>query len=216
MLQRKPLVIGAAIIIIIPVIAIAWWLLSPLFISKTVNEELTFSANAVVPQGMTPIEVEQIMAGMSKIDSTVDDAMPAAIAMPATAAAPDAASPESAADGPIRVKSGDLRDADRSHKGSGQATIYQSPDGSNILRLENLNVTNGPALHVILTPHPDPMSRSDVNTPGYVDLGSLKGNMGNQNYEIPSDVDIASQGSIVIYCMPFHVIFSVAPLQDAG
>ena len=50
--------------------------------------------------------------------------------------------------------------------------------------------------------------------PGYVDLGKLKGNKGNQNYEIPDDVDIASMRSVTIYCKPFQVIFSVAPLQD--
>ena len=51
---------------------------------------------------------------------------------------------------------------------------------------------------------------------GFVDLGKLKGNRGNQNYEIPDGVDVAAQGSVVIYCMPFHVIFSVASLRDAG
>lgn len=55
-----------------------------------------------------------------------------------------------------------------------------------------------------------------MKAPGYVDLGKLKGNKGNQNYTIPDDVDVAAQGSIVIYCKPFHVIFSVASLQDVG
>ena len=47
---------------------------------------------------------------------------------------------------------------------------------------------------------------------GYVDLGSLKGNIGNQNYEIPADVDISDFGSVVIYCEPFHVLFASASL----
>lgn len=185
----------------IPVIAIAWWLLSPLFTGKTVDEELTFSANAVVPDNMTSQEVEQIMSGMSKVDSMVDEGMP------------DGMDTEPAAEVPVRVKSGSLRDADDFHQGSGQATIYHSVDGSHLLRLENLNVTNGPDLHVILTPHPDPMSRSEVDSVGYVDLGQLKGNMGNQNYQIPANVDLDRQQSLVIYCKPFHVVFSVASLQ---
>ena len=90
------------------------------------------------------------------------------------------------------------------------------PDGSHVLRLENLDVPNGPDLHVILTPHEDAESRDDVHVTGYIYLGKLKGNQGNQNYEIPDAVDVASQGSVVIYCKPFHVIFSVAPLQDAS
>ncbi|MDA1215682.1 MAG: DM13 domain-containing protein [Chloroflexi bacterium] len=110
---------------------------------------------------------------------------------------------------------GAFRDADNFHKGSGQATIYQLPDGTHLLRLEDFKVTNGPELHVLLTPHPDPTSRSQVMGPGYIDLGDLKGNVGNQNYTIPIDVDVAGYQSVVIYCNPFHVIFSVAPLVIA-
>ena len=117
---------------------------------------------------------------------------------------------------PVALKSGSFRDADGAHQGSGQAIIYRAPDGSLLLRLEDLNVTNGPELHVILTPHPDPTNQTGVKTPGYVDLGKLKGNMGNQNYEIPSDVDVTAQGSVVIYCKPFHVIFSVASLNGVS
>jgi hypothetical protein len=69
---------------------------------------------------------------------------------------------------------------------------------------------------VILTPHRDPGSSAEVKTGGYVDLGKLKGNKGNQNYPISADVDVAAQKSVVIYCEPFAVAFSVAQLQDAG
>ena len=77
-------------------------------------------------------------------------------------------------------------------------------------------MTNGPELHVILSPNPAPESRDDVHQPGYLDLGSLKGNVGNQNYEIPADVDVSALSSVVIYCSPFHVVFSIAPLKKAG
>jgi hypothetical protein len=40
----------------------------------------------------------------------------------------------------------------------------------------------------------------------------LKGNIGSQNYEIPADVDVSQYQSVVIYCMPFHVVFSTATL----
>ena len=74
--------------------------------------------------------------------------------------------------------------------------------------------TNGPDLRVVLSPHQSPDSRGDVKLPGYVDLGKLKGNKGDQNYNIPDDVDIDAQGSVVIYCEPFAVVFSVATLRD--
>ena len=116
----------------------------------------------------------------------------------------------------VKLKVGSFRDQDAFHKGSGEATIYQGPDGSYLLRLENLDVTNGPDLHVILSPIRNPQVQGEVKARGWVDLGKLKGNRGNQNYPIPADVDVAIQYSVVIYCKPFHVIFSVASLEDVG
>ena len=117
--------------------------------------------------------------------------------------------------GPVRVKVGEFRDQDSFHRGSGQAIIYRGTDGSHLLRLENLNVTNGPDLRVLVSPHPDPRTRDDLNARGYVELARLKGNRGNQNYFIPDTVDVSTVNSVIIYCRPFHVIFSVAPLRDA-
>lgn len=111
------------------------------------------------------------------------------------------------------VAMGSFKDADAFHRGSGTATIYRTPDGSEVLRLENLEVTNGPALHVVLSTHPDPERSQQVKQEGYVDLGDLKGNRGNQNYPIPAGVDTSIHKSVVIYCYPFAVVFSVATLE---
>ena len=118
----------------------------------------------------------------------------------------------SAANQAEAVAMGSFKDADAFHRGSGTATIYRTPDGSEILRLENLDVTNGPALHVVLSTHPDPERSQQVKQEGYVDLGDLKGNRGNQNYPIPAGVDTLIHKSVVIYCYPFAVVFSVATL----
>ena len=118
-----------------------------------------------------------------------------------------------AADEVQAVARGSFKDADSFHRGSGTATIYRTPDGSEILRLEDLNVTNGPALHVVLSTHPDPDRSEMVKQEGYVDLGDLKGNRGNQNYPIPAGVDTSIHKSVVIYCYPFQVVFSVATLS---
>lgn len=192
-LSPRTLVIG--LIVLVPVAALAWWLGSPLFLSTTVEEEFPFAGTALVPDGMTRSEVEQVMSGMAKVDQEMSEGMPDAM------------------EGAEEVKSGALRDADRFHRGSGVATIYRLADGSHILRLDDLEVTNGPDLHVILTPHPNPSGRDQVASEGYVDLGKLKGNVGSQNYAIPPEVDVDAQSTMVIYCKPFHVIFSVAPLQ---
>jgi hypothetical protein len=70
---------------------------------------------------------------------------------------------------------------------------------------------NGPDLHVLLANHPAPADRAE-GMASYLDLGSLKGNVGSQNYEIPASADISQFQSVVIYCEPFHVVFSTATL----
>ena len=118
--------------------------------------------------------------------------------------------PGSVADA-VELASGMFAGADDFHQGSGRATIYELGSGQQVLRLEEFMVINGPDLRVYLVPDPSPESREDVA--GYLDLGSLKGNIGNQNYEIPADVDVTEYGSVVIYCAPFHIIFATAPLS---
>ncbi len=211
MLQSKRgLLTGGGIVIVAIVAVVAWWLISPLFIDKTVEEEFPFAFNATVPTNMTRVEVEQVMAGIAKMNTeNIQDSM-GDLMMKATGSDTADASQLTI------LKSGSFRDGDASHKGSGMATIYEGPDGTRVLRIENLNSTNGPDLHVILSPTENPGSRDEVSAPGYVNLGKLKGNIGNQNYFIPDDVEIPAQGSIVIYCRAFHVIFGVATLQNAS
>ncbi|MBI4504603.1 MAG: DM13 domain-containing protein [Chloroflexi bacterium] len=134
------------------------------------------------------------MSTMAKLNTEMSESMPAT-------------------GSPTAVKSGALRDADAFHKGSGKATVYRLASGGHVLRLESLNVTNGPDLRVILSPHPNPTEPDHVTAPGYVELGKLKGNIGSQNYDIPTGVDVAAQRSVVIFCWPFRVIFSVAALE---
>ena len=83
-----------------------------------------------------------------------------------------------------------------------------------MLRFEDFEVTNGPDLYVLLSPAADVASSDELDAAGYVELGELKGNIGSQNYEIPAEVEVAEQGSVIIYCKAFHVLFSVAPLSD--
>ena len=206
-MTRKRILIAAAVLAV-PALALAWWLGSPLFIDRAVNEEFPLSADAAVPAGMTRAQVEQTMATMAMLDGeTMDEAMPSMPAMPA--APPGAPS----ADAPMVVKRGMFRDADGFHRGEGSATVYRLADGSHTLRFEDFRVTNGPDLRVLLVAHPDPQGRSDVQDSASVELDRLKGNVGNQNYPIPPDVSLGDYESVVIYCRPFQVVFSVAPLS---
>ena len=193
LLLKKPVLI-ILVVVAIPVLAFAWWLLSPLFLDTTVNEEFPFSATADMPAGVTKQEAEDIMEGMAKINMEAVEPMPEKM----TEA--------------IALASGKFRDGDSFHKGSGDVSLYRLDSGDAVLRFEDLDVTNGPDLHVLVSTHPDPMTKRELQDAGYSTLGQLKGNRGDQNYDVPSSVDPDSIGSVIIYCMPFHVIFSVAPL----
>ena len=229
-------IIGIPVLVLLGIVG--WDLGSPLFINVTVEEEFPFAYAAEVPADMTMEEIEMVMSTVSKMDmppvaepmpemlgaaSTFQGTFTPASQLTPTAVPPAAATPEptaqpdaAAAPSPTKLKSGEFRDADSFHKGSGQALIFDLPGANKLLRLENFRVTNGPELHVILTQHPDPDRHSDLEEAGFVDLGLLKGNVGNQNYEIPEDVNVADQQSVVIYCYPFRVVFSVATLADAN
>ena len=197
----KRLLIIAVIVVAISVAWAAWRFLSPLVIDDVVDEDFPMSFNAELPAGMTQQEAEDEMVEAAAVDEPVDEDMPEPIASPAA---------------PVKVKAGSFTDADRFHKGSGSATIYRGTDGAHLLRFEDFSVTNGPALKVILSPHPNARNSAEVHLEGYVNLGDLKGNIGNQNYELPADLDLSTIGSVIIYCEPFSVVFSVAPLSDAG
>jgi thiol-disulfide isomerase/thioredoxin len=99
------------------------------------------------------------------------------------------------------------------YEAEGQTTLYQLPDGSRLLRFEELVLENGPDLRVYLVPI-DPIA-ADVSLGelgNYLDLGKLKGNIGNQNYEIPTDVDLSQFKSVLIWCAAFSVAFAASPL----
>ncbi|MGP1395571.1 MAG: DM13 domain-containing protein [Inquilinaceae bacterium] len=110
------------------------------------------------------------------------------------------------------VASGTFVDADRAHSGTGTATLFRVAESVHVLRLTDFEVTNGPDLEVWLSAHPGPQSSADVRDNDWVSLGPLKGNIGDQNYDIPADVDIDRYQSVVIWCEQFSVLFSPAAL----
>ena len=101
------------------------------------------------------------------------------------------------------------------HSTSGRATIYQESDGKLILRLTNFKTSNGPDLHVVLIALKD--AADDANflksSTERLELGKLKGNEGDQNYEIPSGTDLNKFHAVSIYCERFNANFGTAPLE---
>lgn len=101
------------------------------------------------------------------------------------------------------------------HQTSGRATIYKEADGKLILRLTNFKTSNGPDVHVILIAAKD--ADDDANflksDTARVELGKLKGNEGDQNYQIPAGTDLAKFQTVSIYCERFNANFGAAPLE---
>ena len=103
----------------------------------------------------------------------------------------------------------------KAHQTSGRATIYKSPDGKLYLRLTDFMTSNGPDVHVVLARSGDKALEQDIvkGSLDDVELGPLKGNQGDQNYDVPASTDLNQYGTAVIYCVRFHAIFGVAKLQ---
>jgi hypothetical protein len=101
------------------------------------------------------------------------------------------------------------------HQTSGRATIYEEADGKLVLRLTNFKTSNGPDVHVILVSVKD--AEDDTNflksDTARVELGKIKGNEGDQNYDVPTGTDLARYQTVSIYCERFNANFGAAPLE---
>jgi hypothetical protein len=100
------------------------------------------------------------------------------------------------------------------HETKGTATVFQLADGKKTLRLTNFATSNGPDVHVYLVAVSDAKDNDTVTKSEYVDLGSMKGNIGDQNYELPASADLAKYRAVTIWCKRFSVNFGTAPLMN--
>ncbi len=120
--------------------------------------------------------------------------------------------PDEMPDEPVVLHSGSFITIDPIHGAEGTAVIYELPDGSRVLRFEDFRSSNGPDLHVYLSSGVPKSTFAGLGEDA-IHLGSLKGNVGSQNYDIPANADLAQYQSVVIYCVPFGVVFSSAELS---
>ena len=95
------------------------------------------------------------------------------------------------------------------HSVSGTATTIRRAGGGNVLTLTDFEVDNGPDLRVYLVAGP---ARDESEVDDFVDLGALKGNRGDQQYELPRSLDLGRYSTVVIWCRAFSVNFARAPL----
>ena len=191
----KPVLIGGGILI---VGLLAWWLVSPLFIDKRVDEELTLRKKTAISSMSGKVSEKQksdFIAQMNEIaknDAMMKQEMP------------------HAEKGIVVLAAGSLRPI--AHDGSGSVRVLRlDPYEDQIVRFENLDVLNGPDLHVYLSAKENVESLADIGD--FIDLGKLRGNQGNQNYVVPLNVDATKFKSVVIFCQPFKVVFASANLE---
>ena len=100
------------------------------------------------------------------------------------------------------------------HETKGTATVFQLADGTKTLRLTDFATSNGPDVHVYLVATDDAKDNDSVTKAGFIDVGTLKGNIGDQNYELPANADLAKYRSVTIWCKRFSVNFGTAPLMN--
>jgi Electron transfer DM13 len=189
-LPRRWIILIVAIVVAVPV---GWYLLSPLFITRPVDEALPTG----LPGPAVSFNGSQATAAMGTAEAQPGNAM-------------DEPMPQADMSTTAIMYQGYFYSV--VHEGQGVAKLYQRLDGTRFLRLEDFEVVNGPDLHVWLVPVDPVTDTAGVEIPGYYDLGPLKGNQGNQNYDVPADLDLTAYKSIVIWCAPFRVPFSAAPL----
>lgn len=99
------------------------------------------------------------------------------------------------------------------HPTAGTATIYQTGDGARILRFTNFSTSNGPDVHVYLVAADDAKDIATVERAGFMDLGVIKGNVGDQNYVLGNDLDLTKYRAVSIWCKRFSVNFGAAALR---
>lgn len=142
------------------------------------------------------------------IDEKVDEALPTVAPTASQTSKPDRGERRKRL--PKTLAEGTFRGLD--HSASGKALFVKLADGSRVLRFEDFDVQNGPDLKVYLSSAPA-SSEQGVFDDDIIDLGDLKGNIGNQNYKLPTGTDIDRYSSAVIWCKRFGVGFAVAGLQ---
>jgi hypothetical protein len=136
------------------------------------------------------------------ISRHVNETFPATAAQPATVAQV----------APMLLSQGRFHGV--AHATQGLATLYQLPDGTRALRLTEFETSNGPDVQVYLVAAKDATDNDTVTTSGFIHLGALKGNVGDQNYEVPADIDLTTYQAVTVWCRRFGVNFGTAPLHQ--
>lgn len=202
-----------SIIVAAIAIPIGIYTISPLFINTEINEPLPplSSESALVfekfmamtedekinaAKNMTVEEKNMIMKMAAKQNTTINENMTTTMDIS-----------QNTVEENKNLLVGDFMGVnDGIHNAEGYVKILILLDGSQILRLEDFRSTNGPDVHLYLS--------TDKQASNFIDLGRLKANNGDQNYQIPIDTDFNKYKYVLIWCQPFSVLFGSAQLSS--
>ena len=195
MTKRRSILVSVAVV----AGGLLWYLFRPdaLVISKTVNEPLPAAEESGSMMHESSMQQSSQMAHAT-MDSSAMGAM-------------DHGQMGDAKE-PVKLVSG--RFHTNAHETKGVATIYRV-DGRRVLRLTEFATSNGPDVRVYLVAASDVQKEDAAKRAGVVDLGALKGNIGDQNYDVPAGLDLSKYRAVSIWCRRFSVNFGAAPLAEA-
>jgi len=199
MLRRGVHPVVRVVVLVVPLIVVSTWLISPFFIDEVVEDEFDTSIAAAS---------DEASGGAGAATS-----VPATTAPSVTAPAPTAAPPTTSAPSadPVLLGAGRFQGL-AGHDGTGDAGIFTLADGHHVVRLENLALENGPDLQLYVVPGADVRSLAD----GSIHLGGLRGNAGNQTYDLPEQFEpTAGDWTVLVWCRAFEVEFVNATLRLA-
>ena len=219
--MRKGIKFGIISAMVIIIGIGAFYLASPLFISTEIDEPLPEGAKVSAPppdqfqefmamseeertkagNRMDEQERNQIMLEFARMNTSIDESMAQIneyLSEQQTSQTGNETSDSLLIGSFVGV-------GDGIHDAQGIVKVIPIEDGGNVLRLENLVVTNGPDLYVYLS--------TDKSASDFVNLGKLKANIGNQNYLIPAGTDLSKYDTVLIWCRAFSVLFGSAELK---
>lgn len=128
---------------------------------------------------------------------------------------PDADQALPSMSGPVIVARGEFTQIDPVRGASGTLVIYEQADGSKVVRFEGFSAVNGPDLRVMMTAKSAEALAVDASLGVTdVDLGPLRGNMGDQSYALPPEIDIGNYRNIAIVSSTLNVVYSIAPISS--
>lgn len=193
-----------SVIIALIAIPFAIYTISPLFVSTVVDEPVPVSALSEFQKYMNLSEEERIQVAKNM---TNEKAMMIGIiaAKQNTTINENMAVPITSQSTNNTLTGTFIGIGDGFHKVEGEAKVIRLGSGAEILRLEDFKATNGPDLYVYLS--------EDKSVSDFVNVGRLKGNVGNQNYEIPDGADLSKYNTVLIWCRAFSFLFGSAQLS---